>query len=400
MYLEFPQKTFNMIIKRLKKYNQENIFNEEKMKYYSESEYLTTFCTIYKIDIDTFNSKAQLYIMILFYLYLSKIYGVFNNLYYYLCDIQTCFYSKIRKGNSYHVKLKNKDDLLKMINKIIYIILQKQKHEKRSSGSLYDISIKEFHEFLNKNGIDKKKFSKLETNNALLTIILFYGNILTLNHTWYLIDIRNSNVIDFLYMQNPNEFEYKSSFFEVKYPNFIADINEKINLNNIYKDNNSEENNEYIFRKKIRNIVNNIYTYSKKTINHKKLISNKYYFPDCKEFSDYFNHASYTIATALHSISFFDVKTQLYLIILFYLNWSSILQKPRVYIYIVDIQKILFYKLIRKGNKCFGILNEKQILLNSIKNIINGLITSKNDEKDDTPINIYNSIKIKEFDEF
>ena len=219
-----------------------------------------------------------------------------------------------------------------MINKIIYIILQKQKHEKRSSGSLYDISIKEFHEFLNKNGIDKKKFSKLETNNALLTIILFYGNILTLNHTWYLIDIRNSNVIDFLYMQNPNEFEYKSSFFEVKYPNFIADINEKINLNNIYKDNNSEENNEYIFRKKIRNIVNNIYTYSKKTINHKKLISNKYYFPDCKEFSDYFNHASYTIVTALNSISFFDVKTQLYLIILFYLNWSSILQKPRVYI--------------------------------------------------------------------
>ena len=97
MYLEFPQKTFNMIIKRLKKYNQENIFNEEKIKYYSESEYLTTFCTIYKIDIDTFNSKAQLYIMILFYLYLSKIYGVFRNLYYYLCDIQTCFYSKIRK---------------------------------------------------------------------------------------------------------------------------------------------------------------------------------------------------------------------------------------------------------------------------------------------------------------
>ena len=170
-FLEFPQKTFDMIINRLKKYNQSNISNEEKMKYYSESEYLTTFCSIYKIDIDTFHSKAQLYIMILFYLYLSKIYGVFNNLYYYLCDIQTCFYSKIRKGNSYHVKLKNKDDLLKMINKIIYIILQKQKHEKRSSGSLYDISIKEFHEFLNKNGIDKKKFSKLETNNALLTIM-------------------------------------------------------------------------------------------------------------------------------------------------------------------------------------------------------------------------------------
>ena len=250
-FLEFPQKTFDMIINSLKKYNQSNISNEEKMKYYSESEYLTTFCSIYKIDIDTFHSKAQLYIMILFYLYLSKIYGEFSNLYYYLRDIQTCFYSKIRKGKSYYVKLKNKDDLLKMINEIIYIILQKQKSENKKSELLYNISIKEFHEFLIKNGINKKKFSKLEMNNAFLTIILFYGKILTSNHSWYIIDIWNSNVIDFLYKQNPDEFEYKTSFFEVKYPKFIDDINKKINLNNINKDNISEKNNEeYIFQKK------------------------------------------------------------------------------------------------------------------------------------------------------
>ena len=99
--------------------------------------------------------------MILFYLYLSQISGVFSVLYNCLCDIQACFYNKIKKDKSYYAKLKNKDEILKIINEIIYLIFQKQKNESKCSRDLYEISIKEFNEFIDENEIDKKKFFKL-----------------------------------------------------------------------------------------------------------------------------------------------------------------------------------------------------------------------------------------------
>ena len=92
----------------------------------------------------------------------------------------------------------------------------------------------------------------------------------------------------------------------------------------------------------------------------------EYYFPKCREFNDFLK--------TMKDFKYIDIKSQLYLIILFYLDIDD-KYKTGIYNTIMNIQKILFYKKKELKDKCLLILNEKYILHNVIKDMVNEINT-------------------------
>ena len=116
----------------------------------------------------------------------------------------------------------------------------------------------------------------------------------------------------------------------------------------------------------------------------------EYYFPKCREFNDFLK--------TMKDFKYIDIKSQLYLIILFYLDIDD-KYKTGIYNTIMNIQKILFYKKKELKDKCLLILNEKYILHNVIKDMVNEILKKKY-ENDAKSIYICDSVVIKEFDIF
>ena len=136
-------------------------------------------------------------------------------------------------------------------------------------------------------------------------------------------------------------------------------------------------------------ISEKIYCYNLEFIDESQ--PNDYYFPKSKYFSKFLKN--------MNKFKYLDIKIQLYMIILFYLNLADQLEIS-LYDYINYIQKLLFYKKIINEDKCFGILQEKNILYSIIKDIIK-LCIKTNEKKDKkNSICICNSVTIKEFDYF
>ena len=417
-------------IAAIQAYN-EKIKQKEKLKYYKKFDLFKNFCNIFKIEIDNFDLKSQLCTMILFYLYLSNSHC--SELYEHIHDIQAIFY-KIENKNA---KLKNKNILIENINKIISILSKKNfwsifSKEDNFLEILYNNSIEDFISFLKKNKVEKKLFCSIEKYKALLIIILFYQKILLEKHTWYIIDVRIINTIEF-YEDNTNEFICDKSFYSINNITFINEIKKsltdekkhkiyiknkkyeeekkkeiiKINENKNIKIKKKEVN-EHIknentnkidlhisdkkskskFQENIQIISKKIYDYNLKLIDKAKC--SEYYFPKCREFNDFLK--------TMKDFKYIDIKSQLYLIILFYLDIDD-KYKTGIYNTIMNIQKILFYKKKELKDKCLLILNEKYILHNVIKDMVNEILKKKY-ENDAKSIYICDSVVIKEFDIF
>ena len=421
---------FKKNIAAIQAYN-EKIKQKEKLKYYKKFDLFKNFCNIFKIEIDNFDLKSQLCTMILFYLYLSNSHC--SELYEHIHDIQAIFY-KIENKNA---KLKNKNILIENINKIISILSKKNfwsifSKEDNFLEILYNNSIEDFISFLKKNKVEKKLFCSIEKYKALLIIILFYQKILLERHTWYIIDVRIINTIEF-YEDNTNEFICDKSFYSINNITFINEIKKsltdekkhkiyiknkkyeeekkkeiiKINENKNIKTKKKEVN-EHIknentnkidlhisdkkskskFQENIQIISKKIYDYNLKLIDKAKC--SEYYFPKCREFNDFLK--------TMKDFKYIDIKSQLYLIILFYLDIDD-KYKTGIYNTIMNIQKILFYKKKELKDKCLLILNEKYILHNVIKDMVNEILKKKY-ENDAKSIYICDSVVIKEFDIF
>ena len=421
---------FKKNIAAIQAYN-EKIKQKEKLKYYKKFDLFKNFCNIFKIEIDNFDLKSQLCTMILFYLYLSNSHC--SELYEHIHDIQAIFY-KIENKNA---KLKNKNILIENINKIISILSKKNfwsifSKEDNFLEILYNNSIEDFISFLKKNKVEKKLFCSIEKYKALLIIILFYQKILLEKHTWYIIDVRIINTIEF-YEDNTNEFICDKSFYSINNITFINEIKKsltdekkhkiyiknkkyeeekkkeiiKINENKNIKIKKKEVN-EHIknentnkidlhisdkkskskFQENIQIISKKIYDYNLKLIDKAKC--SEYYFPKCREFNDFLK--------TMKDFKYIDIKSQLYLIILFYLDIDD-KYKTGIYNTIMNIQKILFYKKKELKDKCLLILNEKYILHNVIKDMVNEILKKKY-ENDAKSIYICDSVVIKEFDIF
>ena len=421
---------FKKNIAAIQAYN-EKIKQKEKLKYYKKFDLFKNFCNIFKIEIDNFDLKSQLCTMILFYLYLSNSHC--SELYEHIHDIQAIFY-KIENKNA---KLKNKNILIENINKIISILSKKNfwsifSKEDNFLEILYNNSIEDFISFLKKNKVEKKLFCSIEKYKALLIIILFYQKILLEKHTWYIIDVRIINTIEF-YEDNTNEFICDKSFYSINNITFINEIKKsltdekkhkiyiknkkyeeekkkeiiKINENKNIKTKKKEVN-EHIknentnkidlhisdkkskskFQENIQIISKKIYDYNLKLIDKAKC--SEYYFPKCREFNDFLK--------TMKDFKYIDIKSQLYLIILFYLDIDD-KYKTGIYNTIMNIQKILFYKKKELKDKCLLILNEKYILHNVIKDMVNEILKKKY-ENDAKSIYICDSVVIKEFDIF
>ena len=421
---------FKKNIAAIQAYN-EKIKQKEKLKYYKKFDLFKNFCNIFKIEIDNFDLKSQLCTMILFYLYLSNSHC--SELYEHIHDIQAIFY-KIENKNA---KLKNKNILIENINKIISILSKKNfwsifSKEDNFLEILYNNSIEDIISFLKKNKVEKKLFCSIEKYKALLIIILFYQKILLEKHTWYIIDVRIINTIEF-YEDNTNEFICDKSFYSINNITFINEIKKsltdekkhkiyiknkkyeeekkkeiiKINENKNIKTKKKEVN-EHIknentnkidlhisdkkskskFQENIQIISKKIYDYNLKLIDKAKC--SEYYFPKCREFNDFLK--------TMKDFKYIDIKSQLYLIILFYLDIDD-KYKTGIYNTIMNIQKILFYKKKELKDKCLLILNEKYILHNVIKDMVNEILKKKY-ENDAKSIYICDSVVIKEFDIF
>ena len=280
--------------------------------------------------------------------------------------------------------------------------------------------------------MEKKLFCSIEKYKALLIIILFYQKILLEKHTWYIIDVRIINTIEF-YEDNTNEFICDKSFYSINNITFINEIKKsltdekkhkiyiknkkyeeekkkeiiKINENKNIKIKKKEVN-EHIknentnkidlhisdkkskskFQENIQIISKKIYDYNLKLIDKAKC--SEYYFPKCREFNDFLK--------TMKDFKYIDIKSQLYLIILFYLDIDD-KYKTGIYNTIMNIQKILFYKKKELKDKCLLILNEKYILHNVIKDMVNEILKKKY-ENDAKSIYICDSVVIKEFDIF
>ena len=334
---------FKKNIAAIQAYN-EKIKQKEKLKYYKKFDLFKNFCNIFKIEIDNFDLKSQLCTMILFYLYLSNSHC--SELYEHIHDIQAIFY-KIENKNA---KLKNKNILIENINKIISILSKKNfwsifSKEDNFLEILYNNSIEDFISFLKKNKVEKKLFCSIEKYKALLIIILFYQKILLEKHTWYIIDVRIINTIEF-YEDNTNEFICDKSFYSINNITFINEIKKsltdekkhkiyiknkkyeeekkkeiiKINENKNIKIKKKEVN-EHIknentnkidlhisdkkskskFQENIQIISKKIYDYNLKLIDKAKC--SEYYFPKCREFNDFLK--------TMKDFKYIDIKSQL-----------------------------------------------------------------------------------------
>ena len=385
-----PINYFKNIINIIKRYDKKSKINK-KIQFHKINNFrqFCLFREIFEIEIDNFDLKYQLCIMILFYLFYSNKYS--KNVYLYFHDIQTLFYIIEEKDELFFAKLKNKNILFDKINKIVGKLSQNKRKDSCSGFSgrdeylkdLYDYSINEFYSFLDENKISEDDFCSLKYCDALLIIILFYEKLLLSLHTWYVIDVDNINIAEYFDKKDYNIFECKESFFKINNLQFFdrilsaSEIELKI----------SENNNLSEIQKCIRIIIKKIYQYNDKFNVYRP---NEHYFPKSEYFSSFFKN--------MNKFKYFDEKNQLYMIILFYLSLADYLNIP-LYKYISYIQKILFYKKILRKNKCYAILQEKKILYSIIKDIIELIkIKEKNDIKNSKYI--CDSIIIKDFDIF
>ena len=178
-------------------------------------------------------------------------------------------------------------------------------------------------------------------------------------HTWYIIDVRIINTIEF-YEDNTNEFICDKSFYSINNITFINEIKESLTdekkhkiyiKNKKYEEEKKKEVNEHIknentnkidlhisdkkskskFQENIQIISKKIYDYNLKLIDKAKC--SEYYFPKCREFNDFLK--------TMKDFKYIDIKSQLYLIILFYLDIDD-KYKNGIYNTIMNIQKILF----------------------------------------------------------
>jgi len=399
---------FQKNIEQIKKYNTESFSEPVKNEYYKNFEEFQNFCLKFEIIIDKFDSKSQILTMILFYLYLDSKYSKMYT-YYNIRVIQLFFYTK-NKDKPNYIKIKDKKYISEKIDKIIIIFLKKTK-QKCDKFSFYDNLPNCFLSFLTEKGTNQANFRFIGKEYALLIIILFYEKLLLSQNTWFIIDT-NYDVYNYLNKENTKEIECNDSFFMAKKNTYFLDIMNKINDNkaeesighlayNEFKKISKKENN-FIneidlniskkvteFQKCIQMISEKIYCYNLKFIDENK--PNDYYFPKSKYFSKFLKN--------MNKFKYLDIKIQLYMIILFYLNLADQLEIP-LYDYINYIQKLLFYEKIINEDKCFGILQEKNILYSIIKDIIKLSIKTKEKNDIKKSINICNSVTIKEFDDF
>ena len=165
---------------------------------------------------------------------------------------------------------------------------------------------------------------------------------------------------------------------------FNANIFDKIMKNIVYYNNLVYYNNSGVFLKNIKsnnNYKNKIYEVEK----HSEI---SYLYPEIESFKIFLNKYNINLKT-------YEVKIQIYIIILFYIYFADSIGYD-IYLYILEIQCVLFYKKIEK-QKCFGKLREKKELLYFIKEIVRSLLRKffrlKKEEKQKEEYGILNTLK-------
>ena len=135
-------------------------------------------------------------------------------------------------------------------------------------------------------------------------------------------------------------------------------------------------------------MIKKIICYNSKRNNNE----NNYFLPKFEEFNNFLK--SYNI----ENICKFELMSQFYIIILFYI-YLSIIYDCNIYNDLIIIQKIFIYQQIIKDEKRFIKLFEKDILFKNIDDMTDFLYQRK-EEPNEKYLKFFNAIKITEFNDF
>ena len=430
-----------------------------EIKYFPKNESFEKFLDILG-ERKKFDYKAQIYLTILFYLYLSYSHKN-SDVYEYLYFIQTMLY--IKKENNFTLK----DDLTLTINinNLINLFLKKIYKLNDFSSLIYDSSIKEFQIFLKSKNIKKHQFKTLSPTVSVLIVILFYMHLMILNGFWclFLIDDEKANKSFFLNEINPKKFDcinfltpnqikdnlkiiydikdiltekklnkkYKKTInhnLSTKNQNISKNIKNKILIdtsrknNKIFKENQlnkTVDNSNNL--KDINAIFNDFninlneskihYPVDNKKINEIKNIVKKIYDYDCKKrrkeiFNFCPNNENFQLFLKdceVKNIFKFRKKSLLYIIIMFYFYESFLIEDdfPNAYQVFMDIQHIMFYDKTIINKVCHVKLKEKNIILKNINDFIKKFNDLPKKEENHKKVKeLLESVKTDEYNDF
>ena len=373
----FNSVCFKTIITNIHKYNQNNKKTTLSKNYNPTSKNFNCFLKNYDIEksFDNFDLKSKVYLIILFYFYESISFNKYNEIYNYFCIIQTCFYKKIKEGDSEYVELYEKEKIQDFIKKI-NLLFFKYKENNSINKKLYESTAKEFKKYINKLNI---KIYDISQVSLFLVIKLFYSQLIIKKNEWYLINIdKNNNVFDFFSKKlNFRKFEY-SDFFDIYI--YLSEENEPI-FDKIIKISDicytKIDVNKKTFLEYLNNVIKCIYNFN---LSNKKESNEKFILKGLDSFlkiyiKDYDKNLLYE----------FDDKWKLYLIILYYFNISdSYSNFDDVYKYFYFTQ-IFFYEQKMLNDVCYAKLRPKEKVIIYINEVI--LFLSKVDNNNNNTQN-------------